>query len=72
MSTRRLVDVVVHAEGDTVVLQVNDDGVGIDSAAGGRAVRAGHSGLAMVRQHVETAGGQFDLDTRLDGGTRSR
>jgi signal transduction histidine kinase len=66
------IDVVVHAEGDSLVLEVNDDGIGIDSAQAGRAVRAGHLGLAMVRQRVETAGGQFDLDTRLDGGTRSR
>jgi two-component system, NarL family, sensor kinase len=66
------IDVVVHAEGDTLVLEVNDDGVGIDSTVAGRGVRAGHLGLAMVRQRVETAGGQFDLDTRLDGGTRSR
>jgi signal transduction histidine kinase len=66
------IDVVVHAEGDNLVLEVNDDGVGIDAAIAGRAVRAGHLGLAMVRQRVETAGGQFDLDTRLDGGTRSR
>jgi signal transduction histidine kinase len=44
----------------------------IDAAVAGRAVKAGHLGLAMVRQRVETAGGQFDLDTRLDGGTRSQ
>ena len=66
------IDVLVHAEGHTLVLEVNDDGVGIDAAVAGRAVRAGHLGLAMVRQRVEAAGGQFDLDTRLDGGTRSR
>ncbi len=66
------IDVLVHAEGHTLVLEVNDNGVGIDAAVAGRAIRAGHLGLAMVRQRVETAGGQFDLDTRLDGGTRSR
>ena len=66
------IDVVVRAHGDRLVLEVNDDGVGIDADQAGRAVRAGHLGLAMVRQRVEMAGGQFDLDTRLDGGTHSR
>ena len=55
-----------------VVLEVNDDGVGIDTADAGRAVQAGHLGLAMVRRRVEDAGGVLDIETRSDGGTRSR
>src|SRR3954471_18927678 len=49
------IDVLVHAEGDNLVLEVSDDGVGIDAAVAGRAVKAGHLGLAMVRQRVKTA-----------------
>lgn len=62
----------VHARDGAVVLEVSDDGVGIDSADAGRAVRAGHLGLAMVRRRVEDAGGVLDIETRPDGGTRSR
>jgi signal transduction histidine kinase len=55
-----------------VVLEVNDDGVGIDTADASRKVQAGHLGLAMVGRRVEDAGGVLSLETRPDGGTRSR
>ena len=54
------------------MLEVNDDGVGIDTPQAGRAVQAGHLGLAMVRRRVEDAGGSLEIATRADGGTRSR
>jgi signal transduction histidine kinase len=66
------IDVVVRAETDALVLEVNDDGVGIDTEQAGRAVQAGHVGLAMVRRRVEDAGGRIEIATRPDGGTRSR
>jgi signal transduction histidine kinase len=68
----RRIDVRVTREADLIVLEVNDDGVGIDSSDAGRAVQAGHVGLAMVRRRVEDSGGHFDIETRADGGTRSR
>jgi signal transduction histidine kinase len=66
------IDVLVHADAGTLVLEVNDDGVGIDTVQAGRAVQAGHVGLAIVRRRVEDAGGQLEIATRRDGGTRSR
>jgi signal transduction histidine kinase len=66
------IDVAVTAVDGTIVVEVNDDGVGIDSADAGRAVQAGHVGLAMVRRRVEDAGGVLEIATRSDGGTRSR
>jgi two-component system, NarL family, sensor kinase len=66
------IDVSVRAHGGPVVMQVSDDGVGIDTSDAGRAVQAGHLGLAMVRRRVEDAGGVLDIETRSDGGTRSR
>jgi signal transduction histidine kinase len=66
------VAVVVREEGESIVLEVDDDGVGIDTQQAGRAVQAGHVGLAMVRRRVEDAGGRLDLATRTDGGTHSR
>jgi two-component system NarL family sensor kinase len=64
--------VVLDAEGDHVVLEVDDDGVGIDEAANRRAVKAGHVRLAMVRRRVEDLGGTLEIATRPDGGTHSR
>lgn len=66
------IDVVVTRDAGTIVLEVNDDGVGIDSSDSSRAVQAGHVGLAMVRRRVEDGGGRFEIETRSDGGTRSR
>jgi two-component system NarL family sensor kinase len=66
------IDVLVHADAETLILEVNDDGVGIDTASAGRAVQAGHVGLAIVRRRVEDAGGRLEIATRPDGGTRSR
>jgi two-component system NarL family sensor kinase len=68
----RRIDVRVTSEGDDIVLEVNDDGVGIDSSDAGRGVQAGHVGLAMVRRRVEDGRGEFEIETRPDGGTRSR
>ena len=66
------IDLEVRVQDEDVVLEVSDDGVGIDTSDGGRAVQAGHLGLAMVRRRVEDAGGVVDIETRADGGTRSR
>jgi signal transduction histidine kinase len=66
------VSVVVTQMHESVVMEVDDDGVGIDVVEAGRAVQAGHVGLAMVRRRVEDAGGRLEIATRPDGGTRSR
>lgn len=66
------IEVRVTTEDDEIVLEVNDDGVGIDTSDTSRAVQAGHVGLAMVRRRVEDMGGGFEIATRRDGGTRSR
>jgi signal transduction histidine kinase len=65
------IDVLVREDGGRLVLEINDDGIGIDSERADRAVQAGHVGLAMVRRRVEDAGGEFSIATRPDGGTRS-
>jgi signal transduction histidine kinase len=66
------IDLSVRAQDGRVVLEANDDGVGIDTWESGRKVQAGHLGLALVRRRVEDVGGLFDIKTRADGGTRSR
>jgi signal transduction histidine kinase len=64
--------VVVESQGDQIVVDVDDDGVGIDDAASRRGAQAGHLGLAMVRRRVEDIGGSVEIATRKDGGTHSR
>jgi signal transduction histidine kinase len=64
--------VVLETEADRTVLEIDDDGVGIDDTASRRAVQAGHLGLAMVRRRVEDVGGTLEIVTRPDGGTHSR
>lgn len=66
------IDVTVGEQDADVVLRVSDDGVGIDTSDVGRKVRAGHLGLAMVRRRVEDAGGTLEIQTRSDGGTRTK
>ena len=66
------VALIVRSNDERIVLEVNDDGVGIDTSDVRRKVRAGHVGLAMVRRRVEDAGGTLEIETRSDGGTRSR
>jgi signal transduction histidine kinase len=66
------ITVVVEERDGALMLEVNDDGVGIDTVQAGLAVQAGHVGLAMVRRRIENAGGTLEIATRTDGGTRSR
>jgi signal transduction histidine kinase len=66
------IDVSLRADDGHIVLEVSDDGRGIDTSDVERTVHAGHLGLAMVRRRVEDAGGGFEIETRPDGGTRSR
>src|SRR4051812_8205425 len=65
------IEVSVTEAADGIVLEVSDDGVGIDASAPGQAARAGHVGLAVVRRRVQDAGGTFEIATRDNGGTRS-
>jgi two-component system NarL family sensor kinase len=66
-----VIEVSLAVDEDGIVLEVSDDGVGIDRSSD-RAVQAGHVGLALVRRRVEDAGGSFEIATRDDGGTLSR
>jgi two-component system, NarL family, sensor kinase len=65
------IEVSVTEAPEGIVLEVSDDGVGIDASGPGRAARAGHVGLAVVRRRVQDAGGTFEIATRDNGGTRS-
>ncbi|CAN5641097.1 hypothetical protein BH10ACT11_BH10ACT11_15320 [soil metagenome] len=59
-------------EPDTILLEVHDDGVGIEPGAREGALAAGHLGLASVTQRVEATGGSFELRSELGAGTTAR
>jgi two-component system, NarL family, sensor kinase len=63
------VEVRVSREGDTAVLEVADDGRGIQPGRRENAVREGHIGLASIAYRVDGAGGTFELET--GSGTRA-
>ena len=64
------VNVLVGREDGEVLLEVADDGVGLDPHAVEQAPLNGHIGLASLAQRVEAVGGTFTLgDGAADGGT---
>jgi two-component system NarL family sensor kinase len=69
-------EVTVRAKGQ-LVIEVRDDGVGLDPTAMMQAVMAGHIGLASLTERVQASDGQIELtDHRVDdasgGGTLVR
>jgi two-component system NarL family sensor kinase len=66
------VTVRLEPDGDAIVLEVSDDGRGMEPGRPGEALASGHIGLASVVQRVETAGGSFDLETAPGSGTTAR
>lgn len=65
----RHVDVRLSKAGGGVLLEVLDDGVGLDLA---RVREAGHHGLAGMRDRALAAGGTCEIRTRPSGGTSVR
>jgi two-component system, NarL family, sensor kinase len=68
-SEAELVTLRLAADGDEIVLEVDDDGRGMDPDRPRDALASGHIGLASVVQRVEAAGGRFALDTAPGKGT---
>jgi two-component system NarL family sensor kinase len=55
-----------------LLLEVSDDGGGLDPAEARQAVAHGHIGLASAAQRVEVLGGRFELMSSPGGGTTVR
>jgi len=64
------VTVTLHRTADEVVVEVADDGRGMDPGRPEEALARGHVGLASIAMRVEACGGRFHLTTRPGEGTR--
>jgi two-component system, NarL family, sensor kinase len=63
------VSVVLLRGDDSDRVRVRDDGVGFDPVALTGAVRAGHIGLASLRERAEALGGALRLESAPGAGT---
>jgi two-component system NarL family sensor kinase len=63
------VAVVLRHEGELDRVQVRDDGVGFDPVSATATMRAGHIGLASLRERAEALGGAFTLESTPGAGT---
>ena len=63
------VSVVLEHDGAFERVCVRDDGVGFDPGAAAARVRAGHIGLASLRERAEALGGSFTLESAPGAGT---
>ena len=66
------VELRARRDGESVVLEVEDDGRGMAEGRAADAVRAGHIGLASATERVSALGGHFDVSSSPGAGTRVR
>ena len=59
----------LELNGELAELTIADDGVGVDPGVVGRRLAQGHIGMNSHRVKVESAGGEFRLDSSPGGGT---
>jgi PAS domain S-box-containing protein len=64
--------VTLRRVGDELVLEVSDDGRGMEPDQARQALASGHIGLASTAQRVEALGGHFEMRSRAGGGTKVR
>jgi signal transduction histidine kinase len=56
----------VREDGDSIVLELRDNGVGFDTEAPGP---EGHFGMAMMRERAQVGGGTFQVESTIGEGT---
>jgi two-component system NarL family sensor kinase len=68
-SGARHVSVALQRGEDSDRIRVRDDGIGFDPVAATATVRAGHIGLASLRERAEALGGALRLESAPGAGT---
>jgi signal transduction histidine kinase/PAS domain-containing protein len=66
------VDVDLRRDGAALLLEVRDDGTGMDQDRPASAPAEGRIGLATCRERLEAVGGSLTIDGAPGGGTRAR
>jgi signal transduction histidine kinase len=64
------VSIHLAAGSEGVTLDVRDDGVGFEPTRASELLRAGHFGLASMRERVSLVGGRWEMEPASGGGTR--
>ncbi|MBI9044800.1 MAG: sensor histidine kinase [Anaerolineaceae bacterium] len=60
------VDIQLKVDGDSLTIQIQDDGVGFDPQ---KSIRSGHYGLLGMRERLRLAGGSLKIDSENGKGT---
>ena len=72
-ASARTIEIRMRLDGDAVVIEVRDDGVGFDIRTAWQRASAGESlGLASMRERIALVGGRFDLESAPGQGTSVR
>jgi signal transduction histidine kinase/ligand-binding sensor domain-containing protein len=66
----RIIGVEINYDRRQFSVQVRDDGKGFDEESVTRAALAGHFGLPGMRERAEVVGGQLEVWTKMNAGTR--
>lgn len=66
------VAVIVRLDGDQIVMNVRDNGKGMDDTARDSALERGHIGLASSAERLEAIGGRLDVESNPRSGTLVR
>jgi signal transduction histidine kinase len=66
------VDIVLTSRPDAVVLEVHDDGCGLDRDLVDSALERGHIGLASTAERIDALRGSFNIQGRPGGGTSAQ
>lgn len=64
------IDVTLRCQADEVFLEVRDDGTGFDVSRQDADTGTAHTGIIGMKERVKVLNGQFEIESRIGGGTR--